>query len=166
MANSSSTATVKSRPFSYASRAKAICSSGVRRWLSPIAATLVEGLQQSFGDGVPGPALDRRLPGRHPECLLLPRRQREQRAQLGREPGRVTALEARQPTVLGRVGALQSLGHLGKPGVARDEGRRFGCGGLGRDHPEGLRKDRRDDNRVNERKQVREVPVLERTGEE
>ena len=55
---------------------------------------------------------------------------------------------------------------LGKTGVMRHEGQRSRGGRLGRDHPEGLREDRRDDGHVGERDQLREVPVLERAGEE
>ena len=50
--------------------------------------------------------------------------------------------------------------------MAGDERRAAGRGGLGGDHPEGLREDGRHDGGVGERKQVDEVPVLERPGEE
>ena len=50
--------------------------------------------------------------------------------------------------------------------MAGDERRTTGGGGLGGDHAEGFREDRRDDARVREREQVHEVAVLERAGEE
>ena len=67
---------------------------------------------------------------------------------------------------LGRICLLEPGRDLGEPGVARDERRAAGRRGLGRDHPERLGEDRRDDARVGEREQVPEVPVLERPGEE
>ena len=65
-----------------------------------------------------------------------------------------------------RVLLLEARRDLGEPGVARDERRRAGRGGLGGDHPERLRKDRGDDGRVRERQQLDEVAVLERAREE
>ena len=47
-----------------------------------------------------------------------------------------------------------------------DERRAAAGGGLGGDHPERLREDRRHDGRVGERQQVDEVAVLERAREE
>ena len=65
-----------------------------------------------------------------------------------------------------RVLLLQALRDLGEAGVARDERRRAGGGGLGRDHAERLGEDRRDDGGVGEREQVDEMAVLERACEE
>ena len=75
-------------------------------------------------------------------------------------------LERGEVAQVRRVLLLEAGGDLGETGVARDERRRAGGGGLGRDHPERLREDRRDDRRVGEREQVDEVTVLERPREE
>ena len=65
-----------------------------------------------------------------------------------------------------RVGLLEPGGDLREPGMARDERRTAGRGGLGGDHPERLREDRRDHAGVGQGEQVDEVPVLERAGEQ
>ena len=65
-----------------------------------------------------------------------------------------------------RIVALEPLRDLGEAGVVGDDRRAAGRGGLGGDHPECLREDRRHDGRVGEREQMHEVPVLERAREE
>ena len=65
-----------------------------------------------------------------------------------------------------RVGLLEPRRDLGEPAVPGDERRAAAGGGLGGNHAERLREDRRHDRGVGEREQVREVAVLERAGEE
>ena len=65
-----------------------------------------------------------------------------------------------------RVGLLEPGRDLGEARVTRDERRAAARGRLGGDHPERLRKDRRHDGDVGERKQMDEVAVLERPGEQ
>src|SRR6185436_17568215 len=138
---------VKSVPFSYASRADWICSSGVSFCVSPIGGvTLVgERLQQSRGDLFPAPVLYNSPPRGLPQRLTVSLGQVEQPAQLGRQIAGVPGLEARQPTLFGRVFALEALRDLREAGVPGDERERSGRGGFGRDHPERFGKDRRHD---------------------
>ena len=65
-----------------------------------------------------------------------------------------------------RVLLLEAVGDLGEPAVPGDERRAAARGGLGGDHAERLREDRGHDRRVRKRKQMRQVAVLERAGEE
>src|SRR5207237_1394607 len=126
--------------------------------------TLIEGLQQPFGDAAPAPALHGGFAGRFSETRAVV--EFEQSAELLREVSDIAACEARQVAVLGRILGLEALGDLLQTGVARDERRAAGCGSLRCDHPERLREDRRHDRDVSEREQVSEVAMLQRTGEE
>src|SRR5436190_7112837 len=166
-ANSSSTASVKSVPFSYASRAERICSSGVSFCVRTGAVTLVgEGLEQSRGDLFPAPVLFNSPPRGLSQGLTVSLGQVEQTAELGRQIPGVPGLEARQPPLLGRVFGFEALRDLREAGVPGDERERSGRGGFGRDHPERFGKDRRHDRHLAERKQVGEVTVLQRPSEE
>src|SRR4051794_11410904 len=165
-ANSSSTATSRSCAFSNASRANAICSSGLSRWASPIELSYLKRFQQPGGDALPAPALDSCPPGGGAELGPHVTRQREQLVQLGRKLLGISSRERGQVPILGRVFGLEPLRDLGEAGMPRHERRRTRRRRLGRDHAEGLGEDRRDDRHVREREQVREVPVLEGAGEQ
>ena len=78
----------------------------------------------------------------------------------------VAGLERGEVAQPRRVLRLEPGRDLGEARVARDERRAAGRGGLGGDHPERLREDRRHDRDVGERQQVDEMAVLERPGEE
>ena len=65
-----------------------------------------------------------------------------------------------------RVLGGDSGGDLREAGVVRDERERSGGGRLGGDHAERLGEDRRDRGDVGQGDQLRQVPVLERPGEE
>src|SRR3990170_571449 len=164
-ANSSSTASVKSLPFSNCSRASVICSSGLRRCSSPIRAK-VSKRKYRGGDPLPTPAGDRGPACPLPKPPVRVGRKREDRLEPGGELGGVARAEAREVTQLRRVLGLEAGGDLGEAGVPCDE--RWGAAGrcLGGDHPEGLGKDRGRDGDVGEGEEVDEVPVLERAGEE
>src|SRR5439155_26122958 len=165
-ANSSSTATDRSSAFSNDSRANAICCSGVSRCASPMPLSYLKRFQQSGRDALPAPTRHCSAARGLSERATLVRRQREERAQLVREVARVAGREAGEGAVLRRILRLEALRDLREPGMTRDERRGPGCGGLRGDHPEGLREDRRNDAHVRQRKEMREVAVLERPGEE
>src|SRR6266498_3576137 len=122
--------------------------------------------QQARRDTFPAPALHGRSPRRSAELGTRRRWEGKQLVEPRRELFGVACREARQVPLLRRVLRLQTLCDFGKAGVTRNERRRAGCRRLGRDHPEGLREDRGDNGNVRERKQVDEVAVLERPGEE
>ena len=65
-----------------------------------------------------------------------------------------------------RILLLEAVRDLGQARVARHERRRAGGRRLGGDHPERLGEDRRNHGCVRERKQMDQVPVLERPCEE
>src|SRR3954463_357949 len=165
IANSSSTATVKSRPFSYASNAERTCSSGLSFCASPIARLRYCGKQPVCYAG-PAPAFDDGTPGRLAELRPLVVGQREQRCQLVAQLGDVSVRKADERGALGWVLRVDPFGPPGEPRMARDERRHARRGGLGRDHPEGLREDRRHDCDVAQRQELDEMPVLERAREE
>src|SRR5215213_5502820 len=165
IANSSSTATVKSVPLSYASNAERTCSSGVSFCVSPMA-RLRYWRQQAFRDARPAPARDRRVPSRVAERRALLRRQREQRRELVAELGDVAVREARERCAFRRVLGLEAGGDLCEPRVPRDDRCHTCRRCLGSDHAERLREDRGYDRGVAQRKQRREVAVLESSGEE
>ena len=168
IANSSSTASVKSRAVLELPRgAERICSSGLSAARRPSRAAYCEGCEQPLGDARPAPALDDRAArGRAPSARALVGREREQRASLAARSAASPVAKLASVAQLGRVLLLEPLGDLGEARVARDERRPAGGGGLGRDHPERLGEDRRHDGDVGERQQVDEVAVLERAGEE
>src|SRR5919204_3641684 len=167
-ANSSSTATVKSSPFSYASCAKRTCSSGLNFWVSPTGPiTLVgEGLEKPLGHPLPAPALKNGAAGRRGEGIPLVLREREHGRKLRGQIARVAGLEAHKVAMLRWVLGLEALGDLGEARVARNERKRASGRRLGGDHAERLREDRGHDAHLAERDQVNEVPVLERPSEE
>ena len=103
---------------------------------------------------------------RRANCGAVGRSKLEELPEPAGEIVRVARVERRQVAERGRIGRLQPGRDLGEPRVARDERRAAGRGGLGRDHPEGLREDRRHDAGVREGEQMAEVAVLERAGEE
>src|SRR3954451_17874952 len=165
IANSSSTATVKSVPLSYASNAERICSSGVSFWVSPMA-RLRYWRQEPFRHARPAPVRERGAPSRFAERRALVRRQREQRRELVAQLCDVAVREARERRAFRRVLRLEARGNLGEAGVARDEryASRRGC--LRRDHAERLGEDGRYDRHVTHRQQRGKVAVLERAGEQ
>src|SRR4051812_1532220 len=95
MANSSSTATVKSVPFSYASNAVRICSSGVSFCVSPMARLRYWG-EKPLRHARPAPARDDGLARRQAELRALLGRQREQRGELVAQLGDVAVREGRE----------------------------------------------------------------------
>src|SRR4051812_21413120 len=165
IANSSSTATVKSVPLSYASNAERTCSSGVSFCVSPMA-RLRYWRQEAFRHARPTPARERGTPSRVAERRALLRRQCEQRRELVAQLCDIAVREARERRALRRILRFEAGGDLGKTGVACNERRHSRRGGLGGDHAERLREDRGHDRDVAQRKQRHQVPVLERTGEE
>src|SRR4051812_12895259 len=160
IANSSSTATVKSSPPSNPSRAKAICSSGLSFWASPTRR------KYQSRNRLPAPAFDRDRTGSGGELSPLLTRQREERPQLSSQIAGVSGTKAGEVSVRRRIRGLQALGDLGQTGLARDERRAPAGGGLGGDHPERLREDGRRHADVRERPEVAEMAVLERAREE
>src|SRR5436190_18501237 len=126
------------------------------------AVTLVgEGLQQTRRDLFPAPVPFNGPARGLPQGLAVILRELEQLPELGRQILGIAGLEARQPTLLGRVFGFEALRDLREAGVPGDERERSGGGGFGRDHPERLGKDRRHDSDLAERKQVHEMPVLQ-----
>src|SRR5918996_2898313 len=160
MANSSSTATVKSRPDSNPSRPLLICSSGLSFCVSPT------GRKYQSGYAFPAPEPLRGAAGGGPPPAALPGRKGEERAELRGEVVHVPAREGGELAVLRRVLLLDPGGDLGEARVARDERRRAARRRLGRHHAESLREDGRGHAYVGERPQVRQVAVLERAREE
>src|SRR2546423_13257465 len=118
--------------------------------------------QQPLADAGPAPAVDGGTPSRQAELSPRFRRKGEEPAELR---GETRPLEARELAQLGRIGRFETRGDLRKPRMTRDERRHPGGGRLGGDHAERLRKDRRDDGDVDERKPMHEMPELERPGE-
>src|SRR4029079_14589915 len=160
MANSSSTATVKSFPASKASRAERICSSGLSFWASPTRR------KYQSGNRLPAPALDRSRARRSREPGPIRARQRQDCIELRGEVRGGPGLERGKRPMLLRVGLLKPLGDLGEPGVSGDERRRPARRCLCGNHDEGLREDGRGHAYVREGPEVAEVAVLEGTGEE
>src|SRR5262249_35279694 len=115
IANSSSTATVKSVPFSYASKAERTCSSGVSFCASPMA-RLQYWRQQAFRHARPAPASHRRAPRRRAERPPLRLWQRQQHRELVAQLRHVAVREARQRRALRRVLGLEPRCDLGESG--------------------------------------------------
>src|SRR4051794_9708515 len=147
IANSSSTATVKSVPLSYASNAERTCSSGVSFCVSPMA-RLRYWRQETFGDARPAPVRDRRASSRFAERRTVVRGQSEERRELVAQLCDVAVREARERRTLRRVLRLEAGGNLGETGMARDERRYSRRRCLGSDHAERLGEDRRHDRGV------------------
>src|SRR5687767_10191468 len=160
MANSSSTATVKSRPDSNPSRPLLICSSGLSFCASPT------GRKYQSGYALPAPEPLGRAAGGGAQPATLRGRESEQLAELGGEVADVSAGKRGQLAVLGRILLLEAGGDLGETRMARDERRRAARRRLRRHHPERLREYGRRHAHVGERPQVREVAVLEGACEE
>src|SRR6266511_2171160 len=165
IANSSSTATVKSLPASYASNAERICSSGVSFCASPIARLRYWG-EKPFRHARPAPARDDGLARCPPELRAVLVRQGEQRRELVAQFRNVAVGERRERRAFLRIFGFDPLGDLGETRVLRDERRDAGGCRLGGNHAEGLREDRRHHGDVAEREQRREMAVLERPREE
>src|SRR5215831_15129600 len=140
IANSSSTATVKSRPLSYASNAERICSSGVSFCPSPMARLRYWG-KQATRDARPAPERDRGAACSLAESGALVFRQREQRSELVAKLRDVAVREARERRALVWVLLLEARRDLGQARVPGDERRHARGGGLGGDHPECLGED-------------------------
>src|SRR5947209_19650285 len=166
-ANSSSTATVKSGTASNAAREVARSSSYPTFCSSPTTKRLVnERLEQALGHRGPAPlALDRPAGG-GAEGPPLGVRQGEELAQALAERVRIAGRERGEVRKLRRILGADAGRDLGQAGVRGDHRRKSRSCGLGRDHAEGLREDRRHDGDVAQRKEMNEVPVLERAGED
>src|SRR5581483_469190 len=126
----------------------------------------LEGLEEPGRNPRPRPALDGDAATGRAEPFALGPREREQVAELRRKLLRVARRERDEPAKLLRILLLEPLRDLRQPRVARDERRATRGGGLGRHHAERLGEDRRHDDRVRERDQVNEMPVLERAREQ
>src|SRR5437763_8433582 len=164
--NSSSTATVMSSAFSNASRAKAICSSGVSFCASPTQLSYLKRLQEPLRDASPTPEFDGRAARRVRKRGVLVSGKREQCLQPAGEIACVARRESGEGPERRRVLRFESGGDLCQAGMSRHDRRRAGCRGLRCDHAERLREDRRNNRRVCERQQMHEMSMLERSREQ
>ena len=168
-ANSSSTASVKSVPLSYAASAFASISCQVPRCSSPMRSgtTLASRCYQPGRYFGPRPAFDdggsRRVSDR---LALLGGRSASNSFSFAARSAALPVSKLARWRRGHRVLLLEPGGDLGEPGVARDERRRAGRRRLRGDHAERLGEDRRHDRDVGERQQMPQMPVLERAGEE
>ena len=160
MANSSSTATVKSLP------AIEALAGGADLFLGTELLGLTHAAKVSERQSSPSSTARPRLRGRPTTAEPTLARKREDRVELRGQVGCVSRLERSQRPMLLRILRLEPFGDLGEARVARDERRRAACGRLGGDHAERLREDRRRHADVRERPEMAEVAVLEGAGEE
>src|SRR5262245_53659528 len=112
--------------------------------------------EEALGDARPAPALDRGPARGAPDRGALVLLERKQPRELPPEVGCIAGGERRELAERVRVLGLEPLRHLREPGMPRDERRTARRSGLGGDHSERLREDRRHNACVRESEQADE----------